>query len=174
MIIIYEANLSVEEYARLGMNNNFPELDRCPRCHGVVKLLRHGFYRRYAIEEEKQYHIPICRLKCPSCRKTVSLLPDFLLPYFQNTLNTILKRLKVNLVNRTSIGSRQLVSFYRERFMDQLNQIEMFFREQGFRKPLPQEGKEKAIKLLEMILAFGQATFVRRSTGHFKNNFMAH
>jgi len=49
----------------------------------------------------------------------------------------------------------------------------MFFRSMGFRGKLPNKPKEKAIKLLEMIQAFGEATFVRRSKGHFKTNFMA-
>jgi hypothetical protein len=54
-----------------------------------------------------------------------------------------------------------------------LKQVEMFFRAAGFRSSLPEMTKEKAIKLIEMIRAFGEATFVRRSTGHFKTNFMA-
>ncbi|WP_198006915.1 hypothetical protein [Desulforamulus reducens] len=57
--------------------------------------------------------------------------------------------------------------------MNQLNQIEMFFRDEDFRGVLPGNIKERAIKLLEMILALGKAPFLRRSTGHFLRNFMA-
>jgi len=50
----------------------------------------------------------------------------------------------------------------------------MFFRDEGFKDALPKDPKEKAIKLLRMILALGKATFLRRYTGHFSHNFMAH
>lgn len=172
MIIIYDFNLSLEEYAERGKRNDFPIVEQCPHCRGRVRLWRHGFFWRYALEERKEYRIPICRLKCPSCKKTVSLLPDFLLPYFQHTLSTVLKRLKAGLLGKIT-GCYQLVQFYRKRFLKQLNQVEMFFRAEGFRGTLPQDRITKAIKLLEMILVFGEATFARRSSGHFTRNFMA-
>jgi len=99
-------------------------------------------------------------------------MPDFLLPYFQYTLSAILERLRAGLGGKI-IGCYQLAQFYRKRFLEQLKQVEMFFRDEGFRGVLPRDIKAKAIKLLEMILALGKATFLRRSTGHFTSNFMA-
>ncbi|MCW3491726.1 DUF6431 domain-containing protein, partial [Dethiobacter alkaliphilus] len=159
-------------YAELGKKNNFPELERCPSCRGVVRLKRHGFYWRNAIEGEQEYRIPICRLKCPSCEKTTSLLPSFLIPYFQHTLGHVVVDIHKGLTESVD-QYRQRIQFYRRRYFQQLKQVEMFFRAEGFRGRLPGEPKEKAIKLLEMIRAFGEATFVRRSTGHFTTNFMA-
>lgn len=173
MIVIYDFNLSLEEYAELGKANDFPEVEKCPHCRGVVRLRRHGFYWRNALEKGKQYRIPICRLRCPSCKKTVSLLPDLLIPRFQYTLGAIIKRLQASLTGKIT-GYYQLAQFYRRRFFRQLNQVEMFFRDEGFRGILPKDTKEKAIKLLEMILTLGKAAFLRRSRGHFANNFMAH
>lgn len=173
MVIIYDYHLSLKQYAKRGKENNFPEVDKCPCCRGKVRLRRHGFFWRNALQRGNQYRIPICRLKCPSCQKTVSLLPDFLIPHFQYTLSAVLEQLRAGLLGKT-VGYYQLVQFYRKRFLAQLKQVEMFFRDEGFRGILPKDTKAKAIKLLEMVLALGKATFLRRSTGHFTSNFMAH
>lgn len=77
------------------------------------------------------------------------------------------------MIKRKISGYHQLSLFYRKRFLNRLTQIEMFFRDDGFRGILPKNAKEKATKLLRMILALGKATFVRRSRGHFSYNFMA-
>lgn len=53
-------------------------------------LHRHGFYERNAITKYKVYRIYILRVKCPSCNKTYSVLPSFLIPYFQYTFGTII------------------------------------------------------------------------------------
>lgn len=175
MVVYHDFKLSLEEYARLGKENNFPSFDRCPCCKGMVRLYRHGYYWRNAVDGEKaEYSIPICRLLCPSCRKTVSILPAFLIKYFQYTRDFIFTTLKQVLINGGKASYRQLAQFYQNRFFKRLNQIEMYFRELGFRGVLPPSPKEKAIKLLEMILAPGKATFQRRPTGHLPHNFMAH
>lgn len=172
MIVQYECSQTLEQYAKLGKGNEFPVIERCPNCRGAVMLKRHGYYWRHAIERGVEYRIPICRLKCSSCAKTVSLLPSFLLPYFQHTLRQVVVDLHRGLT-RLVYQYRQRIQFYKQRYSRQLKQVEMFFRAEGFRERLPGRLKEKAIKLLEMIRAFGEATFVRRSRGHFKTNFMA-
>ena len=171
-MISYDADVTLVQYAILGKKNNFPEIERCPACRGLVRLNAHGYYFRNALQGKLELRVPIRRLKCPACNKTFSLLPDFLLPYFQYTLNDILGALSRSLRGTVSAW-RQRFWFYRKRFMAQLNQVEMFFRDEGFREKLPGEYIEKAIKLLEMILALGEAPFVRRSRGHFVNKFMA-
>lgn len=172
MIVPFETEQTLEQYAELGKKNDFPEVEQCPMCRGVVRLNRHGYYWRNAIEDEREYRIPICRLKCPSCEKTVSLLPSFLLPYFQHTLQQVVTEIHKILIQGVR-QSRQRVAFYRQRYMGQLKQVEMFFRAAGFRGRLPEITKEKAIKLIEMIRAFSEATFVKKARGHFRSNFMA-
>lgn len=173
MILIHHFNLTVEEYANRGADLDVPEIDVCPYCKARTRLQHHGSYDRNAIDSERVYRIPIFRLRCPCCRKTVSLLPDFLIPYYQHTLSTIMDRLKEKVVHDHLIGVRQLVQFYVKRFLSQLPVVEMFFRHEGYREPIPQRTKEKVIRLLEMISAFGEAAFLRRSRGHFTSNFMA-
>ena len=175
MIVIYECKQTPVMYAKKGRNNIFPDIDLCPNCKAKHRLQRHGFYERNAVEKDNVYRIPICRLKCSSCGKTVSLLPDFLIPFYQYTLSVVMKRLKERLVEKkrqTTDGIRQLVTFYAKRFVSQLTQVEMFFRDHGKRGVIP-GGKEKTINLLEMISAFGEASFLRRSKDHFSSSFMA-
>lgn len=53
---------------------------RCGHCH-TQPLHRHGCYWRAVVCRWRIYRIPIYRWKCPNCRRTVSVLPDFLKPY---------------------------------------------------------------------------------------------
>jgi hypothetical protein len=171
IILVFQFGESIEEYVRLGKNNDFPSLDRCPSCKGQIRLNRHGFYTRNAITKAKTYVIFICRLRCPSCSKTFSLLPGFLLPFFQYTFSTILSYLGEALISQVRSIYYQLAQFYRRRFKENLNRVEMFFRDNGFKDPLP-KGIEKAIKLLEMI-QLGSTHFVKKWESHFPENLMA-
>lgn len=172
LFIYHDFGISVKEYEARGKKNDFPVIDQCPHCKGRIRLYRHGFYWRNAIEVE-QCRIPICRLKCPSCKQSLSILPTFLLAYFQYTVNVIFEKLESLIIKGKINDYHQLALFYRKRFLNRLNQIEMFFRDDGFRGFLPKNTKEKATKLLRMILALGKATFIRRYRGHFSYNFMA-
>jgi hypothetical protein len=71
--------------------------------------------------------------------------------------------------------SRQLRRFYEKRVEGKQTEMELFFQEEGVQTVLPSEGKQKAIKLLQMIQALGKATFVsvRRWWGHRVTSFMA-
>jgi hypothetical protein len=42
---------------------------------------KHGHYWRSAVTGHRVIRIPIYRWRCPGCRGTVSVLPDFLAPY---------------------------------------------------------------------------------------------
>ena len=175
MIIIYECSESIEEYARKAKENEFPEMEQCPSCKGRESLRRHGFYQRHAVEEGNEYQVFICRLRCKGCKKTVSLLPDLLIPYFQYTLKSVFHQIKKRTRGEgKGEGIRQRIHFYWQRFMSHLQRIELFFRGQGWREKRPEGQKEKAIKCVEMIEAFGEAPFLRRISGHFINNSMAH
>lgn len=160
-------------YATLGKANEMPCLDCCPICRAKNRLLRHGFYERNAIEEGESYRIPICRLRCPDCGKTVSILPTFLLPYFQHTMAFMIHILLAFWLASNLLVSRQLRRFYEKRVNGKQTEWELFFREEGYREPFPHGYKEKAITMLQMIQALGKATFTRRWWGHQVSSFMA-
>jgi hypothetical protein len=173
-VIYYHDFLTdVSQYAEKGKSNDFPDLDCCPNCRAKNRLSRHGFYERNAMEMEIVFRIPICRLRCPDCGKTVSIFPIFLLPYFQHTTDTIISILLEFWISCILLCTRQLRRFYEKRLFGKQTVIELFFRTEGVSEVFPEKGKEKAIKVLQMILAFGKATFVRRWWGHQIHSFMA-
>jgi len=50
--------------------------ERCPKC-GCRKFYRWGSYKRNVVEENREHRIPVRRMCCANCRKTISFLPDF-------------------------------------------------------------------------------------------------
>lgn len=175
MIFYHNFLVDVPRYVELGRDNDFPELDCCPMCRARNRLQRHGFYERNAIDSESAiYRIIICRLICPDCRKTISILPTFLLPYFQHTMDFMLRILLAFWMTQIPLCTRQLRRFYETRVYGKRTEMELFIREEGYNEILPKEPKEKAIKLLQMIQALGKATFVRRWWRHRISSFMAH
>jgi hypothetical protein len=61
----------------------------CPFCPVPHPLRRHGFYRRNAIGKDSVRSLFVRRLLCPPTGRTVSLLPDFLLPRKQHTTRVV-------------------------------------------------------------------------------------
>lgn len=103
-------------------------VEECPHCHAKHSLHRHGFYERNAITAEKEYRLLICRFRCSICFQTVSILPHFLLPYFQHTTRTIVQWLHDVLHQTgTNPSKRQLISFYLRRFIQTISWIYMYF-----------------------------------------------
>ena len=58
----------------------------CPQCDSKQRLATHGFYRRSVVDVELECVIRVRRYLCRGCRRTVSLLPEFVLPYLRFTL----------------------------------------------------------------------------------------
>ncbi|QGP92592.1 hypothetical protein MGLY_19780 [Neomoorella glycerini] len=175
MQLVYNFGISLEDYAARGKKNEFPVIESCPICMARKALKRHGFYWRNAgSDSEKWLQLPICRFWCRSCRHTFSLLPSFLLPYYQYSLKFILDCLIYFFSKARLLIYYQLLQFYRRRWAKNMNCIQAFFREQGYQEIIPPEFKQRAIKLLEMIAAFPNAeTFSQRFHNHFRRNFMA-
>jgi hypothetical protein len=59
---------------------------QCPLCRARACFLAHGFYYRTAVDVEFDESIPVRRYLCRLCRRTVSLLPDFILPYLRHSI----------------------------------------------------------------------------------------
>ena len=63
--------------------------DRCPLCQARCCFLAHGFYHRTVVHVGFDGSIPVRRYLCRLCRRTVSLLPDFVLPYLRHSIAII-------------------------------------------------------------------------------------
>ena len=140
-------------YAADVKNVGLPVFKECPICKSSVRLHRHGFYSRYAVVREVESIIKICRYLCPSCQGTISLLPFFIFSYFQHDKNSILTSLRAFLSGKkqVSVFSRQLVSFWCRRFLDNLPAIISALRERGWLDILPGDDRKKAIKAAERL-----------------------
>lgn len=140
-------------YATNVKNVSFPVFKECPICKSAVRLHRNGFYPRYAIVCRLEYLIQICRYLCPSCQRTISLLPLFLFCHFQHDKNSILTCLRAFFSGKKhpDAFSRQLVSFWCRRFLKNLPAIISALREREWLDALPGGDKEKAIKVAERL-----------------------
>ena len=58
----------------------------CPQCRAKNPLTAHGFYTRTIIDAVFDGSIRVRRYLCEACRRTVSLLPEFALPYLRSSL----------------------------------------------------------------------------------------
>ena len=98
MQIIHDFKITVKEYAENGQNNNFPLISKCSKCGD--EIIKNGFYQRFVIRGNVTYVIFIRRYRCQHCNSTVSILPIFLLPHFQRSLEDIVKSIKEYLLKK--------------------------------------------------------------------------
>ncbi len=73
-------------------------------------LHRHGYYSRNVITRHCIRKISILRVKCPSCGKTHAILPSFLIPYYQYSLEFIFECVYMFFVSKDSYS--KIVSFF--------------------------------------------------------------
>jgi len=174
MIVLHDFQLNIHEYSNKGLNNNFPVFDHCPGCGCLAQgnFHRHGYYWRYGIEGDEHIFIPICRYRCLSCGVTVSLLPSFLIPYFQYTLHMITNGIERLLNGEKSNSSRQLLAYHLNRFYKKLYWIHSFFMDHGYQSGLSGNIKKEAQKYMTMIRDIGVSSFFRKSWGHMSTYFM--
>jgi hypothetical protein len=176
LIKFHNFGVGLVEYGERGKKNEFPLFDVCPNCKCTAygNLHRNGYYWRYGITDETTIRIPICRLRCLVCEVNISVLPDFLIPYFQHTIHTVLERVNQILQKKSANGSRQLLRFYLIRYLKSINWTHSFFTSLGKISGMSGDIKKEATKYMKMILDFGESPFLRRSWGHLSKYFMAH
>ena len=80
---------SIKQYLKEIFDPNRYRPDVCPQCQGRCPLIAHGFYSRTLVDVRFEGKIPVRRYLCRLCRRTVSLLPDFALPYLRFGLSVI-------------------------------------------------------------------------------------
>jgi hypothetical protein len=175
MIIIHDFGIGLEEYEARGKENEFPVFDRCPGCNCFSQrnLHRNGYHLRYGIDEEDQaLPIPICRFRCLACEVNISILPDFLIPYYQHTLHAIIDRVHRFLKGKKVDGCRQHLAQQVKRFYKDIPWLHSLFIDLGNRIGFSQDRKKEALKYMKMIQDLGESTFFRRSWGHLSSYFM--
>ena len=70
----------------------------CPQCFIKEPLTAHGFYSRTIVDEAFDGVIRIRRYLCQACLRTVSLLPEWALPFMRFSIREIAKTVKARLM----------------------------------------------------------------------------
>jgi len=89
MQILHPFAGSVQQY-----NEQLSDPDRhrpgsCPQCQARHPLTAHGFYTRTLVDVAFDGIIRVRRYLCHFCKRTVSLLPEFALPYLRSSITVI-------------------------------------------------------------------------------------
>jgi hypothetical protein len=80
---------SIQEYLQELSDVNRYRPGHCPLCHARDPLRAHGFYCRTVVDVRYDDSIPVRRYLCLLCKRTVSLLPEFALPYLRFSVRVI-------------------------------------------------------------------------------------
>jgi hypothetical protein len=84
MQILHPFAGSIQQYLEELSDANRYRPDHCPQCPAKPPLAAHGFYHRTVGDVDFDGVIPVRRYLCQSCKRTVSLLPQFALPFHLN------------------------------------------------------------------------------------------
>lgn len=140
MIISHFPNF-IQRIIKNSQENFYHIINGCRQCGYGGNLHRHASYYRTVICKEITVKIKIQRVICPDCRKTHALIPSDLIPYFQHTLETIVKLLEIikskkttytKVIEDLSISnpcfSLGHITFYINRFNSNIKNITYYFR----------------------------------------------
>ena len=98
MQILHPFAGSVQQYLAQLDDLESPRPRHCPQCQAKLPLTAHGFYLRTIIDAAFDGEIRVRRYLCEACRRTVSLLPEFALPYLRSSVTIIAWWLLVRLL----------------------------------------------------------------------------
>jgi hypothetical protein len=109
MQILHPFTGSVQLYlAQLAVTADQHRPTQCPQCQAQRPLKAHGFYTRTIIDTAFDGLIRIRRYLCAACRRTVSLLPDFALPYLRSSIAVIAVFLVARLLHAKTLQASLL------------------------------------------------------------------
>ena len=89
MQILHPFTGSVPQYLEQLADPDQHRPAHCPQCQAKHPLTAHGFYTRTIIDTAFDGSIRVRRYLCAACRRTVSLLPEFALPYLRFSVTAI-------------------------------------------------------------------------------------
>ncbi len=103
MQILHPFEGSVQAYAQqLGEADRYRPAG-CPLCGAKKPLIAHGFYGRSVVAEGFDGWIRVRRYLCRLCQRTVSLLPEFVLPYVRFAISLIGRFLEAHLLKSQTL-----------------------------------------------------------------------
>ena len=99
MQILHPFAGSIQQYAEEISDPDRYRPDHCPQCAAHQPLAAHGFYSRTVADVAFAGSIRVRRYLCHGCKRTVSLLPEFALPYLRFSILVISLFLIARLLN---------------------------------------------------------------------------
>jgi hypothetical protein len=94
---------SIQEYMKLITDPDLCRLDHCPLCKARHSFIARGFYKRTLVDLDFDGSILVRRFLCKICRRTVSLLPEFALPYLRFSISIISVFLEARLLEGSTL-----------------------------------------------------------------------
>jgi hypothetical protein len=89
MQILHPFAGSIQQYSEEISDPNRYRPDHCPQCAAKQALTGHGFYSRTLVDSAFDGVIRVRRYLCRLCKRTVSLLPEFALPWLRFSITVI-------------------------------------------------------------------------------------
>jgi transposase-like protein len=83
MQILHRFAGSIQRYSEELSDPDRYRPDHCPQCETNHPLRAHGFYTRTLVDIAYDGTIRVRRYFCRCCKRTVSLLPEFAMPYLR-------------------------------------------------------------------------------------------
>jgi transposase-like protein len=96
---------SIQQYAEEIADPNRHRPTHCPQCQAQHPLTAHGFYSRTLVDAGFDGSIRVRRYLCGSCKRTVSLLPEFALPYLRFSVSIVSLFLAARLLQGVTLAA---------------------------------------------------------------------
>ena len=157
MQILHPFAGSVQQYLEQLADFDRHRPAHCPQCQAKHPLVAHGFYTRTIVDAAFDGAIRVRRYLCESCRRTVSLLPEFALPYLRSSVTLIALFLVARLLQAKTLAAAlppsspyQRGQFWLRRFRAQAAALCAALA--ALTKPAPAPGfVHRALAMLESI-----------------------
>ena len=155
MQILHPFTGTVQQYLQQLDDPNIHRPGQCPQCEAKQPLTAHGFYTRTLAEAAFDGSIRVRRYLCRACRRTVSLLPEFALPYLRSSVTVIALFLIARLLRAETLNASlpnaapyQRGQFWARRFRAQAEALSAALA--GLTKPpSAQNFVQRALAMLE-------------------------
>ena len=110
MQILHPFAGSIQQYGEVISDPDRYRPNHCPQCEAQQPLAGHGFYQRTLVDVAFDGVIRVRRYLCRLCKRTVSLLPEFALPWLRFSLTVISLFLVARLLQGLTLAAAALAA----------------------------------------------------------------
>ncbi len=110
MQILHPFAGSIQQYLESISDPDRYRPDHCPQCEAKRPLVGHGFYTRTLVDCGFDGVIRVRRYLCRLCKRTVSLLPEYALPWLRFSITVISLCRVARLLQRLTLAAAALAA----------------------------------------------------------------